>query len=345
MLVQQRASGALEISGNPGGSVFLSGGYLTFAESPAVPDLRSRLISSQRLSTEQWNQVAEANHAHGGVGTLLVSREIITINDLRALLWSITVDALVALATPLSAELDAVGFKFWPRRSPWVGSLLRLDVASLLADVELRAERLAVHNIPAEAHPRWCDLSHPWAVVRNEQWAVACQSDGVVTVKDLAWRNGFSLCDAMEWVGELVQSGLCTVGTSAVATPADTAVASKDAGSRERRSVYRPRFGERRARQEAETGSLSRRPQRETEPAYESARPRSEPANGAVPPPDRPDEGVLPLPQRSPGATLATRAKMSDTSQRRPRAATQTSQKAPHPDLLRRILKGLKRAD
>jgi hypothetical protein len=43
ILAQQRASGALEIIGNPGGMVFLSGGYLTYAESPSIPDLRTRL--------------------------------------------------------------------------------------------------------------------------------------------------------------------------------------------------------------------------------------------------------------------------------------------------------------
>ncbi len=73
MLAQQRASGALEIIGNPGGTVFLSGGYLTYAESPAIPDLRTRLIRSQRISVGQWNEIIASDRDHGGVGALLVS--------------------------------------------------------------------------------------------------------------------------------------------------------------------------------------------------------------------------------------------------------------------------------
>jgi hypothetical protein len=74
MLVQQRASGALEISGDPGATVFLGGGRLVYAESPAVPDLRTRLISSKRLSPGQWNQVAEDGPVQAGTGALLVGR-------------------------------------------------------------------------------------------------------------------------------------------------------------------------------------------------------------------------------------------------------------------------------
>ncbi len=339
-LAQQRASGALEISSNPGGIVFLSGGYLTFAESSAVPDLRTRLVYSQRLSDEQWSQVIESDPAHGGVGALLVSHEIITINELRFLLWSITLDALIALAMPLLGEARAVGIRFWPRRSHWVGSLLRLDVTSVWADVEQRLDRLALHNIPAQAHLQWCDLSRPWAVVTNEQWMVACQSAGAASVKDLAWRNGFALCDTMEWAGELVQSGLCTVTTSAAAVPVVMADALKDAGPGDRRPVYKPRFEERRARREGETGSPGRGLQREIEPASGRTRPSSGPVTDVSPPSRRPDGAVLPLPQRNPGETLAARAKIPGGPQIR-----QIPSKAPHPDLLRRILRGLRRTE
>jgi hypothetical protein len=116
-LAQQRASGALEIGGSPGGTIFLSGGYLTFAEAAIVPDLRSRLISSQRLSAGQWREVTDSDQVHSGIGTLLVSREIITLNELRVLLRSITLDALIALATMPPAGPLVVGVRFWPRRA------------------------------------------------------------------------------------------------------------------------------------------------------------------------------------------------------------------------------------
>src|SRR4051812_12763154 len=89
LLAQQRASGALEIVGNPGGMVFLSGGYLTYAESPAIPDLRTRLIRSQRISVDQWNEIAASDGNRGGVGALLVSGDVVSRNELRDLLWSV----------------------------------------------------------------------------------------------------------------------------------------------------------------------------------------------------------------------------------------------------------------
>lgn len=78
ILAQQRASGALEVIGNPGGMVFLSGGYLTYAESPSIPDLRTRLIRSQRITVDRWNDIIASDQDHGGVGALLVSGDVIS---------------------------------------------------------------------------------------------------------------------------------------------------------------------------------------------------------------------------------------------------------------------------
>jgi hypothetical protein len=224
LLAQQRASGALEIAGNPGGMVFLSGGYLTYAESPAIPDLRTRLIRSQRISAEAWNEIIASDGARGGVGALLVSEDVVSRSELRKLLWSVALDALVALTLPVRAG-PLAGVRFWPRRSPWVGSLLRLDVASVWDDVSRKAERLMRREIPAEGCPQLRPMTRPWAVVNSEQWAVAWQFDGLATVRDVAWRNGYALYDTLEWVGDLVQAGLCTVVPPTGIAPAVTAPA------------------------------------------------------------------------------------------------------------------------
>ena len=219
ILAQQRASGALEIIGNPGGMVFLSGGYLTYAESPSIPDLRTRLIRSQRITVDRWNDIIASDQDHGGVGALLVSGDVISRGELRDLLWSVALDALVALTLP-GPTGSQVRVRFWPRRSHWVGSLLRLDVASVWADVRRKTERLARREIPAEGCPQLRRMTRPWAVVRSEQWAIAWQLDGLATVRDLAWRNGYALYDTLELVGDLVQAGLCTVSPPvAVAIP------------------------------------------------------------------------------------------------------------------------------
>jgi hypothetical protein len=72
-------------------------------------------------------------------------------------------------------------------------------------------------------------MTRPWAVVRSEQWAIAWQLDGLATVRDLAWRNGYALYDTLELVGDLVQAGLCTVSPPvAVAVPVTALLAATE---------------------------------------------------------------------------------------------------------------------
>src|SRR5690349_20430047 len=196
MLAQQRASGALEIIGNPGGMVFLSGGYLTYAESPSIPDLRTRLIRSQRITVDRWNDIIASDQDHGGVGALLVSGDVISRGELRDLLWSVALDALVALTLPRPTG-SQVRVRFWPRRSHWVGSLLRLDVASVWAYVRRKTVRLARREIPAEGCPQLHRMTRPWAVVRSEQWAIAWQLDGLAP--SVTWPGGTATRSTTPW--------------------------------------------------------------------------------------------------------------------------------------------------
>jgi len=52
----QRDAGVPQISGDPGGTIYLSEGYLDFAESAAVPDLGSGVVDSRRPGAEQWSR-------------------------------------------------------------------------------------------------------------------------------------------------------------------------------------------------------------------------------------------------------------------------------------------------
>ena len=313
LLAQQRASGALEIIGNPGGMVFLSGGYLTYAESPSIPDLRTRLIRSKRISVDRWNEIFASDQARGGIGALLVSWDVISRAELRDLLWSVALDALVALTLPVPAGQRA-RVRFWPRRSHWVGSLLRLDVASVWADAGQKAERLARREIPAEGCPRLSRMTHPWAVVNSEQWAVAWQLDGLATVRDLAWRNGYALYDTLELVGDLVQAGLCQVTAPVAVAPPVTA--------------FPP---------------VAVAPPVTTLPPATSA--AADPLAAAAPSAAVAEWPLLP--QRKPGGSLADRSDETEipaVPRWRPEDIP-TPPDTSHTDLLRRILKGLRPND
>jgi hypothetical protein len=342
ILAQQRASGALEIIGNPGGMVFLSGGYLTYAESPSIPDLRTRLIRSQRITVDRWNDIIASDQDHGGVGALLVSGDVISRGELRDLLWSVALDALVALTLP-GPTGSQVRVRFWPRRSHWVGSLLRLDVASVWADVRRKTERLARREIPAEGCPQLHRMTRPWAVVRSEQWAIAWQLDGLATVRDLAWRNGYALYDTLELVGDLVQAGLCTVSppvavavpVTALPAPTELPPATEPSPTELSPATELPSVPEPPVTADA--------PVMAGTPAAAAPVPVPAPASPAEAPP--PDADWPLLPQRKPGDSLTDRSDEDEI----PAVPLWRPEDIPtpagtsHPDLLRRILKSLKR--
>ena len=355
MLAQQRASGALEIIGNPGGIVFLSGGYLTYAESPSIPDLRTRLIRSQRITVDRWNDIIASDQDHGGVGALLVSGDVISRGELRDLLWSVALDALVALTLPVPSG-PQVRVRFWPRRSHWVGSLLRLDVASVWADVRQKTERLARRKIPAEGCPQLHRMTRPWAVVRSEQWAIAWQLDGLATVRDLAWRNGYALYDTLELVGDLVQAGLCTVSPPvAVAVPVTALPAATELSpvtepppvTEYSPAAELPPVTELPAA--AELPPAAEPPPAPELPLIAAGPPAAAPPAAAPPPAEAPppDADWPLLPQRKPGVSLTDRsdeAEIPDVPQWRAEDVP-TPAGTSHPDLLRRILKSLKHDD
>ena len=83
-LAAQGASGALEISGDPGGTSYLTEGYLTFAESAAVPDLGSRLVNSRRVLVDQWSRADQDSQPAGCAGDLPQSRK----RDKQEISWS-----------------------------------------------------------------------------------------------------------------------------------------------------------------------------------------------------------------------------------------------------------------
>ena len=205
------ASGAVEIEGQPSGIVYLRHGRLAFAESPAVPDLGTRLIRSRRLPPGVWDQIARDHHPDGAVGAALVGRALITRAELQRLLQSIAFDSLLALTAPFAGECSVTGIRLAPQRSHWAQTVLAMDVASVRLHLEHMTRQLAWYDVTPRWRPQWSARSHPEALVNSGQRAIASLIDGRTTVGDLAWRGGLSLHETMESVGQLVRAGTCTL--------------------------------------------------------------------------------------------------------------------------------------
>ncbi len=214
-LASRSASGALQVSGEPGGTIYLSDGCLAFAESPGVPDLGSRLVNSRRLGVDQWRQANRDGHPDACAGDLLMRRGLIDEAEWQALLQSAALDALVALATATAtataeAKAGAVT-SFTPQQAHCAGSLLCLDVARAWAHARQEAERLAGYHVDPDARPRLCGPARPRLAFGREAIAVLGQMDGRATVRELAWRNGLALSAVIDWAARLIEDGACTV--------------------------------------------------------------------------------------------------------------------------------------
>jgi hypothetical protein len=141
-LAERGASGALEIVGYPSGVIYLSEGCVTFAESAAVPDIASRVIRSGYLDDTAWAELAGSGAPREDLASLLVRRGVIGAGELRVLLQSVTLEAVVALTLPATKP---AGLRTWflPGQAHWAAAMLYLDVASVLNHARGTGRRLA----------------------------------------------------------------------------------------------------------------------------------------------------------------------------------------------------------
>ena len=229
-LARRGASGALHITGDPGGTVYLADGYLTFAESPVVPDLGSRLVNSRRVLVDQWSRADQDSQPGGCAGDLLLRRGLIDAAEWQALIRSAALDALLALALSedppagnrAAGNHDAGNHDAGNRGPAWgtsftrgqasrAGSALRLETEPAWAHARAEAARLAGYGVLPAARPRLHGPGRDRLVFSRQATTVLRQFDGRTTVRDLAWRNGLALYGVMDWVAHLIEDGVCVV--------------------------------------------------------------------------------------------------------------------------------------
>ena len=220
-LAREGASGALRVGGEPGGTIYLSGGELAFAESAAAPDLGSRLVNSRRLGVDQWRRAQRDSRAYGCAGDMLLRRGLIDVAEWQALLRSAALDALLALAMQLAgaAAPPGVASVFVPRQAHHDGSPLRMDIGWAWTLAAQEAERLAGSRVAPGTRLRLSGWSRSRLVFGPEATAVLGQIDGRATIRELAWRNGLALYGVMDWAARLIQDGMCVIASPEAAPP------------------------------------------------------------------------------------------------------------------------------
>jgi hypothetical protein len=172
-----------------------------------------------RPPAESLDLLTGADEPDRDIGTFLVQRNYLTIGELAAILRSVVVDTVIALTALADQDAFVSDIRFVPAGAHWAAAFSCLDVASVLAEARIRADRMARYGLSRTTPVRLHDLGRPAAVLTRPQWALACAIDGVASAQDLAWRCGLALYEAVENLGTLIAAGLCQPDAPEVPSP------------------------------------------------------------------------------------------------------------------------------
>jgi hypothetical protein len=202
-------SGALRVTGDPGGTIHLADGRVVGIETPGAPGPEVLLLRSRRVSESDWAAAfaAAAAAATGGLlGTELVKRGLIGSGELEALLWTAVADALFVLASgtvdEYRAEPGPVEFALPLDPGAEVDWLLaetsrRLQV---LASLPARPDRHRVVAVP--------DADRLGVWFGERQGEILALADGRRTPRDLAFALGRGVFATMLHMARMHEVGL-----------------------------------------------------------------------------------------------------------------------------------------
>jgi hypothetical protein len=191
VLAVSRSTGALEIRGAPGGTIFLHDGDVTFAEAPGAPRVPEPDTTGRRAFVS-------------------------AVRD------AVLETGLILLTAPPGGERPL----FRPGRSDRTGAACRFGVDAVLAEVERRAAGLADLGVAPDAGLRLRGLRRGRSVVLTaDQWALVAAFDGVETPRRLAWRSGRSLSATVSAIAALVRDGAVAPAEPAPGPPVTPATA------------------------------------------------------------------------------------------------------------------------
>lgn len=112
-LRQDRFTGAVEVEGGPGGTLFLHDGLVVAVESPTAPSARSLLLRSQRIDEQDWEAALAAVTESEPLASVLTGRGLITAAELFVVCTAAVFDGAFAMSLQ-----PASGWRTDPGRVP-----------------------------------------------------------------------------------------------------------------------------------------------------------------------------------------------------------------------------------
>ena len=171
-----RSTGAVELRGEPGGTIYLHEGDITYAEAPGTPRVLEPGVTDR-------------------------------VDYAAAVRAAVLETGLILLTAPYGATDRPL---FRPGRRHWTGLACRLGVDDVLASVARAAAGLASLGGGPDGEVRTCALPRGGQVVLSaEAWEVVAGLDGVTTPRRLAWRSRLPLTTTVRVIASLVEAGVC----------------------------------------------------------------------------------------------------------------------------------------
>jgi hypothetical protein len=171
-----RSTGALDIRGEPGGTIYLHEGDVTFAEGPGTPRVLQPGVTDRQ--------------------------------DYAAAVRAAIVETGLILLTAPHRTADRPLFR--PGRRHWTGLACRLGVDAVIAEVERRAAGLAMLGVGPDDEIRLRGLRRGEQVVLSAaEWEVVARLDGSETPRALACRSRAPLTATVRAAASLVAAGVC----------------------------------------------------------------------------------------------------------------------------------------
>ncbi len=200
-------SGALRVTGDPGGTIHLVDGRVVGIETPGAPGPEVLLLRSRRVSEPDWDVAfAAAAVARGPLRAELVKNGLIGSGELEALLWTAVADSMFVLA---SGAVDDYRAEPGP-----VELVLPLDPGAeadwLLAETARRLQVLA--SLPARPdRDRIVAVSgaeEPRGRFGERQGEILALADGRRTPRDLAFALGRGVYPTLLQLARMHEAGL-----------------------------------------------------------------------------------------------------------------------------------------
>lgn len=180
-----RQTGALVVGGQPGGTVYLIDGLVSYAESPSAPGVGELLTASGRLAPRTWQAALDAGTSRAQVGRLLLDQGHLTQGELELVVLGTTYDAAYFALAAASAPVD-----FLDGATHWMGQVVRVEAAAINRESRRRARLLdeicpdpRIDTEPVIPVPR---PPVERVTVTAAQWELLVQADGQRTPADLA---------------------------------------------------------------------------------------------------------------------------------------------------------------